>query len=307
MFQPFNIDDVNQWCISPKHIAVLTQHFQSTISMHEWLETASSTTIFENLVQIFYQVYFPLSVLHQVFTHYDLHPKNVLLYEIPGGRHVQFHYPGVSFPCRYIAKIIDYGRCFYYSSAEVMSQMDFRAVRDSEACKPNCGSNKGLGLLRPGCVNPPHYVHGISSDRPNESHDLRLLNNVLWQIFTHHDPQGRWKRHDTNMKGGRLEPLRSRLFTMTREIRFVNTFDGKKYPTAEAKKANEGLGTMQHLDCATAPPGVEYKVLPICTVQAAEDKLRKALHDFNHLLTSQRPLYATLTCNGTSPVKFKRV
>ena len=320
MLTEFPMDDVNEWCKDPHRIGIVTQYFRNTKSIHEWLSEESPETIFENLLQIFYQVYFVLSELHLVFTHYDLHPKNVLLYEIPNGRHVEFSYPNVQFRCRYIAKIIDYGRCYFKSPAG--SSIDiYRKVREKDLAPEcnktkldRCGNDKGLGLLRPGCGGPgeiPNYWHGISSDRKNESHDLRLLDNVLWGMFTTRPPHGRWYRHHEASLPPTIRKARNELFTISRNTRFVNTENGLDYDNEEEKKKKEGLGTREHLQCDKPPrgaTGTAAKRLPICNVVAAEVALRSALQKCEHELNAvfTRPLYATLKCDGTSPVEFIR-
>ena len=68
------------------------------------------------LLYILYQVYAPLSMLCDVFTHYDLHAGNVMLYSL-GNRYINYHYHypdyNVIFNSQYIVKIIDYGNCFF--------------------------------------------------------------------------------------------------------------------------------------------------------------------------------------------------
>jgi hypothetical protein len=71
-----------------------------------------------HLLYVLYQVYMPLAMHADTFTHYDLHTGNVLLYEPVKGKYIEYHYhlknnENISFKCCYLAKIIDYGRCFF--------------------------------------------------------------------------------------------------------------------------------------------------------------------------------------------------
>ena len=65
------------------------------------------------LLYILYQIYAPLSILSDSFTHYDLNTNNVRLYIPEPKKHIEYHYhyPDrvVKFNSKYIVKIIDYG------------------------------------------------------------------------------------------------------------------------------------------------------------------------------------------------------
>uniref|UniRef100_A0A6C0HTE5 Protein kinase domain-containing protein n=1 Tax=viral metagenome TaxID=1070528 RepID=A0A6C0HTE5_9ZZZZ len=73
------------------------------------------------LMQLLFQIYGPLSTMRNCFTHYDLHLKNVLLYDVGVNKYIQMKYVYrdedeeyiVSFKTRKICKIIDYGRSFF--------------------------------------------------------------------------------------------------------------------------------------------------------------------------------------------------
>jgi hypothetical protein len=103
-----------------------------------------------------------LSSLSKVFTHYDLHANNVLVYEPVNGSYIEYHYhigsEEIIFKSRYIAKIIDYGRCYF-----------------------NPGFNPTLYTE---CVNNPSSLESFAIDNPynsakrNMSHDLRLINFI---------------------------------------------------------------------------------------------------------------------------------
>lgn len=58
----------------------------------------------------------PLATLANTFTHYDLHPSNVLLCEPVLGKYYKYILNDrtvVEFKSKYIVKIIDYGRSFF--------------------------------------------------------------------------------------------------------------------------------------------------------------------------------------------------
>lgn len=116
-------------------------------------------------------------MLSDVFTHYDLHYENVMLYEPVKGKHIEYHYHygarTVTFNSGYLVKIIDYGRCFFEDEQTGYNPRDiYKDLCDSEnegsSCY-YCGEDGGFTWLDP---NPTYH---ISSQKRNMSHDLRLI------------------------------------------------------------------------------------------------------------------------------------
>jgi hypothetical protein len=128
------------------------------------------------LLYILYQVYAPLSILCDVFTHYDLHAGNVMLYSL-GNRYIKYHYHypdyNVIFNSQYIVKIIDYGNCFFkdeggYNPEDVYKDLCERKGHD---CR-DCGIRRGFKTL-----HPDKNRYGSAQVR-NMSYDLRLLESI---------------------------------------------------------------------------------------------------------------------------------
>ncbi len=184
-------------CNYSRYAAILIQHFPNVVTFGDYLDDMSNDGVdwcnltVKELPYILYQVYMPLATLSSVFTHYDLHLNNVLLYEPIPGKYVQYHYvygkETVKFKSRFIAKIIDYGRAFYKDSAidgvsatDVLKQT---CILD-ECNKPDedCGSRSGFGYLS-NTLKPSTYY--MSSSESNPSADLRLLYLVNSSINTH--------------------------------------------------------------------------------------------------------------------------
>ena len=95
------------------------------------------------------QVYFPLSHLHGLFAHYDLHVDNILLYEIEPDTYITYHYhfgenDVVQVDCQYLVKMIDYARGYCPSLPETRA-----AVRANQDCR-----GKGFSWFG---VMPPEY------------------------------------------------------------------------------------------------------------------------------------------------------
>jgi hypothetical protein len=140
----------------------------------------------QELVYVLFQIYMPLMCLENVFTHYDLHGSNVLVYEPIPNQFIQYHYhmpdgTVISFKSKYIAKIIDYGRCFFDDDSnpgvDGSSSTIHNALCGIRQCNPACGTNKGYTFAQPLSANPSDDYH-ISSIVRNRSHDLILLNHL---------------------------------------------------------------------------------------------------------------------------------
>jgi len=162
-------------CKNSDRLSVLIQHISHAKTLSDKMLIPSFNKY--ELLFVLYQVYMPLMCLKNEFTHYDLHYNNVLLYEPIVGKYIQYHYfvdgTEITFKSRYIAKIIDYGRCFFHISDTKNSlQLQKQLCKDKE-CNPKCGNYFGYGWLNKNGFNKNN--HFINSKEPNISHDLRLL------------------------------------------------------------------------------------------------------------------------------------
>jgi hypothetical protein len=169
-------------CQNSRYLGLLIQHVNNAIT----LESLLLNPIYPEFVNtelpfILFQVYFPLFVLLDSFTHYDLHLENVLIYTLNKRRCIEYHYHfkngrEISFKSRYIAKIIDYGRSFFEDKEFNINSLDIRKkLCKLKLCKPNCGENYGFGWLSDDMTEEYYF---IDSTQKNNSHDLRLLNEM---------------------------------------------------------------------------------------------------------------------------------
>ena len=133
------------------------------------------------IVIYLYQIYCPLAFLSDEFTHYDLHSENVLIHQ-PSKNNTQYikmiyHYPDdsvVEIKTFGIAKIIDYGRCYFHDREQNLSSKDFYDMLcKTKECDPDCGKHVGFSTLGP--EHFPGSFYHISSQKRNASHDLRLF------------------------------------------------------------------------------------------------------------------------------------
>ena len=170
-------------CFKSKYIAIMIQHIKNAKTLYDFFEDSINKYLFVNnqFVAILFQVYFALHVLKNNFTHYDLHSENVLIYTPNQNGYIHYHYilsngDTISFKSPYMAKMIDYGRCYFkhetkddFNSANIYDKI----CKENE-CKP-CGQKVGYSWLsKSGALRNQYYIHSTVS---NKSHDLRLLYN----------------------------------------------------------------------------------------------------------------------------------
>lgn len=149
-------------CTTPERFAVLVQNIPSAIYVSQLPDEA-------NLLPVLYQIYYPLGLLQAHFTHYDLHTRNVLLYEPAPNKYIEYHYHTpegvVRFKSNYLAKIIDYGRCHFDGSLDIYRTLIALNV-DARSC--------GFGWLNPGNASNPYFT----SSKADPRYDLRYFQYV---------------------------------------------------------------------------------------------------------------------------------
>ena len=166
-------------CTHSKYMCILIQHIKDANTLESF--NNNNSFIQRDLIYVLFQVYTSLFALSSSFTHYDLHDKNVLLYKPVNGKYIVYYYhlnngEVVSFKSQYIAKIIDYGRCYYRLSQNENSRKLHREICKVRECDPKCGEYVGFTALQDE-VAPPAFNY-IEATNLNESHDLRLLNTL---------------------------------------------------------------------------------------------------------------------------------
>ncbi len=186
-------------CEASKHCAILIQHLKLVSTIGDVFKHGTKSDInhfiLTDLLHVLYQVYMPMAMMVDNFTHYDLHHNNVMLYEPLQGTYIHYHYhidgEIVSFKSNYMAKIIDYGRAFYKDpdNPKDSSTAVLRAVCKVPDCndgKEVCGDRSGFRYLTNDSEPATHYM---SSSVKNPSSDLRLihilakLHNVGGTVF----------------------------------------------------------------------------------------------------------------------------
>lgn len=182
-----NIEEcIDDSCENGENYAILVQYINNPISVDAFMKEHENDELFEQqMLCILYQIYYPLSYLKEDFTHYDLHTDNVLLYKLPDGKFVSIQYKNtitgtiININTNYIAKIIDYGRCFFSDFGDdnlLSSKSILKTVKESIVCKTNGFNKIGFNFRDRNHTVENHY---ISCMKKNESHDLRLASIIV--------------------------------------------------------------------------------------------------------------------------------
>ena len=175
-------------CNNTKLYCILIQHIKSKYGSVKSLDSMLKEKNFldNDFLYVLLQVYIPLNILCNNFTHYDLHTKNVLLYTLPNNSYIEYFYHMkdgniISFRSKYLTKIIDYGRSFFRDvDNKKNSDKIYKKVCKTSQCDPDCGSDYGFAYLSP--EEYPGQGFFISSRKRNMSHDLRLVNECILNI-----------------------------------------------------------------------------------------------------------------------------
>ena len=169
---------INDSCQSPLQYSVLIQHFHNVKTVHDFIEASTSDPNHEQL-KILFHVYFLLHILRKIFTHYDLHANNVLVYCPNPNKLIEYIYvmddgQEIRFTSPYIVKIIDYGRCY------MMHFIHGQKLKQALCYLPNCNRDQnnpcgsGLGYQWIDDATPDFSYMNVASNYPNPSHDLRF-------------------------------------------------------------------------------------------------------------------------------------
>ena len=181
--------DYNDACRESSKLAILIQYFKDIVSLEKC--SCDPQFIQEELMNALFQLYVPLAQLKNNFTHYDLHLKNVYMYEPVVGKYIEYNYwfsstRAISFKSSYMLKIIDYGRSYFKDDQTGQNAKD---IYDDELCdgavecnEPEeitgvCGENVGFGWLKKNGQNPSKNFY-ISAQHKNISHDLLPLTRI---------------------------------------------------------------------------------------------------------------------------------
>ena len=183
VLKDLDVNHLEYTCSNSKHLILMTEYIKNTETIKNNLKNPEF--VYNELVYILYQIYLPLSILSNKFTHYDLHKGNVLLFTPVKNSYIHYHYhfknKTVSFKSPYIVKIIDYGRSYFNDEdAGVSSKIIYDKLCKLKECNPKCGYSKGYVSLS---SVKGYSKYNIISVIPNQSHDIRLFSIIFNDII----------------------------------------------------------------------------------------------------------------------------
>jgi hypothetical protein len=188
----------NTACEKSQYLCLLIQHFSDVITLYDFVKLNKKNILkLSNIIlSIFFQIYIPLALLEDTFTHYDLHSNNVLLYPVPNGKYIKFNYNipphlvakygllsnKIEFYSPFVVKIIDYGRSYFKNGPE-----NGKTVYDEICAAPkcndlsfsSCGEIYGFQWNTP--LNPA-WTSKVSASVNNNKYDLELLDGFATVI-----------------------------------------------------------------------------------------------------------------------------
>ena len=237
--QNIEIPEIKKWlkygCTSEKYFGLVIEYVKNPKTLYENL--IRPIFWYKNLLIVLFQIYYTLFLLKDVFTHYDLHMKNVLIFEPKKKHYIQYHYhyrgEVISFKSNYIVKIIDYGRCGFVNNEDHITSNDiYNDLCNIRECNQTnaspCGARKGFYISIPDSNN--HY---ITPRKLNNSSDLRLLKSISNYFIKHVNQLKKYTIQFT-------EKDRENIYLLFKKIKFID-----KYGTQEDKTSGltESLDT----------------------------------------------------------------
>ena len=186
-----NIYNINLTCEDPKLLINLIQYVNNSIDLKTFIQH-DPLFIAHDLIYVLYQVYLPLFYMKKVFTHYDLHPGNILISQPIRDTYIQYIYylPNnkiIKFKSKYIAKIIDYGLSYFNDTTQcINSSVIYNSLCFFPQCgtlENKCGNNFGYKFLND--KNNPYVKFNIIPKTKNESSDLKLIYMLKHNEFLH--------------------------------------------------------------------------------------------------------------------------
>ena len=144
--------DWNLACEQSDKLALLIQHFDNVQTFYNWYVSNTRYLDLNICKSIIYQIYIPLGLLKDKFTHNDLHMRNVLLYSPPNGKLIKFTYKiddvTIEFDSPFIVKLIDYSRSYFKDDDLVDGKNVYTEMCNKPSCI-DCGKEQGFHFNKP--------------------------------------------------------------------------------------------------------------------------------------------------------------
>ena len=192
---------IEQACLTAGKQAIMVEYVEG-ITFSELLKSNLNAGRIDDIPQLLFQVYYALSALGDQFTHNDLHLKNVLVHRPHPSMSLAFEYvmptgETVRFRCNYVAKIIDYGRCFVERIADEVDEIKtVPACTDSRCTKDTPGDRCGFKYY--------DKEGSIHFKQANISQDLRMMRSAVEKM----KERGLWNGPSVVFEGDYVTPER---------------------------------------------------------------------------------------------------
>ena len=158
------ISTIHTSCQEPSMRCILIENIPSAKTLHDM--NNNYEFIQNDFIFVYYQIYAGLVMLNGDFVHNDLHSSNVLIYQpfVDTYFIYEYHFRDkiTTFYSPYIAKIIDYGRSYFYENEQNNSAVVLKKICQSKECKPECGADYGYYQINK-YINKK-YARNISAD-----------------------------------------------------------------------------------------------------------------------------------------------
>ena len=225
-------DKIEKGCLNKNLSSIVIEYLPNAISLKKYLSSDAFNIV--DFVAIMFQVYAALVSVKDEFTHYDLHPENILLITLRNDTlftYVKgdlFTNTDIVFKSKYIPVIIDYGRSYVNcvdSGSNAISAKQMTKIACSTRCNtlPNNVHDASCDLTNAGyfgTIQDKHAVHKmhdtyIDINHLNNSHDLRLI-DMCFNTFKSFAPAKK-----TSIFKGRYSSLITQWTNLSKKARQV--------------------------------------------------------------------------------------
>lgn len=184
-------------CKSSANFALMIEHIEGETVL-KFVENKNMNSV-SRLYKILYQIYYPLYQMREIFSHNDMHTENVMIYK-PFGNKEKFvlmkywssETEYITFKTHFLAKIIDYGKCF----AKGMSEEHISLMcKKYSRCGYECGyasilpKDRYISYKRSDFVNLTEKLTELRVKEKldekldeNEKNEIIFIEDRLWKI-----------------------------------------------------------------------------------------------------------------------------
>ena len=213
-------------CTDEKNFGLVIEYVKNPKTLMDKLNNNSFW--YKDLLNVLFQVYYTLFLMRDIFTHYDLHANNVLVFKPKKNHYIQYHYhyrgEVISFKSNYLVKIIDYGRCGFVNNEDNIKSRDiYHELCSIKECKEQnskpCGARKGF------IISVPDNESYMTPRKINNSHDLRLLKLVGYYFNNKVDDPLKFLRQFNKID-------RQHIYLLLNGVKFINNFGTPEVKTS---------------------------------------------------------------------------